>query len=348
MNNFMSAVQDKASEIVTHRVISKRLEKACASLDVAGYNYMTARYEPDCTLYPNRVVVGSETYPPEIARNWALVKSLPAVIGDFTWTGWDYIGEAGAGVPSYSGSDGGFNAAFPCQLAYCGDLDLTGFRRPMSYFREIVFGLRVDPYIAVQDPSHYGEKMAPNPWIMSDAVASWDWHGYEGRPVVVEVYAPGGEAELFLNGRSLGKKPVGPENGFRTLFETWYEPGTIWAVSYADGEEAGSFELRTSGGQSSLSIEMDYEGKELLYLNAILRDENGNTLTDRDELLTARVTGGVLLGFGSGSPKPLYHYQEGRTETWNGRAQMILRKIPGQVMEVEVTSASGKEAHFQN
>lgn len=347
VNNFMSAVQDKASEIVTHRVISKRLEKACASLDVAGYNYMTARYEPDCTRYPNRVVVGSETYPPEIARNWALVKSLPAVIGDFTWTGWDYIGEAGAGVPSYSGSDGGFNAAFPCQLAYCGDLDLTGFRRPMSYFREIVFGLRSDPYIAVQDPGHYGEKMAPNPWIMNDAVSSWDWRGYEGRPVVVEVYAPGGEAELFLNGRSLGRKPAGPENGFRALFETRYEPGTLRTVSYADGAEAGAFELRTLGEPSVLSIETDYEGEELLYLDVTLRDENGAIPTDRDELLTAQVTGGTLLGFGSGAPKPLHHYQEGRTETWNGRAQMILRKTSGQAMEVKVTSASGKEARFQ-
>ena len=95
---------------VVHHAITERLEKACASTDIAGYNYMTARYEMDGELYPNRVIVGSETYPPEIARNWDLVEKLSHVIGDFTWTGWDYIGEAGVGVPAYQWGEGGFGA----------------------------------------------------------------------------------------------------------------------------------------------------------------------------------------------------------------------------------------------
>ena len=98
---------------------------------------MTARYLPDSVNYPNRVMVGSETYPPEIARNWELVRKLPSVIGDFTWTGWDYIGEAGVGIPAYRFGEGGFGAHYPCQLAYCGDLDLTGFRRPRQVLYHI-------------------------------------------------------------------------------------------------------------------------------------------------------------------------------------------------------------------
>ena len=75
---------------------------ACANTDIAGYNYMTARYEMDGKEHPDRVIVGSETNPPDIADNWEYVKRLSYVIGDFTWTGWDYIGEAGieSGLPT--------------------------------------------------------------------------------------------------------------------------------------------------------------------------------------------------------------------------------------------------------
>ena len=69
---------------------------------------------------------------------------------------WDYIGEAGVGIPAYRAGEGGFGAKFPCQLAYVGDFDITGFRRPASYFRQIAAGLRSAPYIAVQNPHHYG------------------------------------------------------------------------------------------------------------------------------------------------------------------------------------------------
>lgn len=190
VNDFMTLMDTSMDKIVVHPLISQRLDLATASTDIAGYNYMSARYELDAKEHPNRVIVGSETYPPEIARNWSLVKKLDSVIGDFTWTGWDYIGEAGVGIPAYNWGEGGFGARFPCQLAYCGDIDITGVRRPLSYYREIVFGLREKPYIAVQKPEHYGKKLIKTPWVLSDSIRSWTWPGFEGHPIVVEVYAP--------------------------------------------------------------------------------------------------------------------------------------------------------------
>ncbi|MDD7177630.1 MAG: glycoside hydrolase family 2 TIM barrel-domain containing protein [Lachnospiraceae bacterium] len=157
VNNFMAVMDANTDKIVVHNEITKRLDKACAYTDIAGYNYMTARYELDGRIRPNRVIVGSETYPPAIAKNWELVESLDHVIGDFTWTGWDYLREAGIGVPAYQFGEGGFSAVYPCMLAYCGDIDITGHRRPASYYREIVFGLRQTPYIAVQNPYQYGK-----------------------------------------------------------------------------------------------------------------------------------------------------------------------------------------------
>lgn len=209
VNEFMSLQEAYMDKIVTHDMVSRRLETACASVDIAGYNYMTARYEPDGINYPNRIIVGSETYPPEIGRNWTEVKKFNHVIGDFTWTGWDYIGEAGIGIPGYAAGEGGFGAVFPAQLAYCGDYDITGWRRPLSYYREIVFGLRETPYIAVQNPAGYGRELMKTPWVMSDAISSWTWDGYEGKPVKVEVYSSGQEVELFSNGVSLGRKTSG-------------------------------------------------------------------------------------------------------------------------------------------
>lgn len=205
VNDFMTLMDTNMDKIVVHPLISQRLDLATASTDIAGYNYMSDRYELDAKEHPNRVIVGSETSPPEIARNWSLVKKLASVIGDFTWTGWDYIGEAGVGVPAYSWGEGGFGAQFPCQLAYCGDIDITGVRRPLSYYREIVFGLREKPYIAVQKPEHYGKKLIKTPWVLSDSLRSWTWPGFEGHPIVVEVYAPGDEVALYLNDQLIEK-----------------------------------------------------------------------------------------------------------------------------------------------
>ncbi len=343
VNDFMSVMDTKMDQIVCHRAISERLEKAFAPLDIAGYNYMAARYEPDSLRYPNRVLLGTETYPGDIVRNWTLVEKLPSVIGDFTWTGWDYIGEAGIGVPGYRPGEGCFGAEYPCQLAYCGDLDLTGFRRPLSYLREIAFGLRSRPYLAVQNPRHYGETLLKTAWILSDADAAWDWPGCEGKPVVVEVYTPGDEAELLCNGKSLGRRR--PE-GCRVLFETVYEPGELRAVAYESGKLLGDFVLRTPEKETALSLCVDDVGEKLCYLTAEITDGNGNVCISADETLTAEVEGTQLLGFGSGDPKPLHNYNEGKCRTWKGRAQLILKKTDSEKVRVRISAESGKTAEL--
>lgn len=353
VNDFMSLMDEHMDEIVVHKTISERLEKACAGVDIAGYNYMTARYEQDGKAYPNRVIVGSETYPPEIARNWELVERLPHVIGDFTWTGWDYIGEAGVGIPAYKWGEGGFGAAFPAQLAYPGDFDITGFRRPASYYREAVFGLRKKPYIAVQNPTHYGEFLIKTPWVISDAAASWNWDGMEGKPVIVEVYAQGDEVELLLNGTSLGKKAAGKEAGFRTLFETTYEPGILTAISYENGHEIGRNELATAGSERTLCVEKEeYVGlknakQELVYVQVEMRDQNGVLVADDNQKITLSVDGEVeVLGFGSGNPKPNYNFNEGVTELFGGRAQIIVKKPEGKAT-LTVTAENGIEGKVE-
>ena len=337
VNDFMTAMDKHLDKIVVHNEISKRLDKACAALDVAGYNYMRARYEDDGKKYPNRIIVGSETYPPDIAKNWREVKKLNHVIGDFTWTGWDYIGEAGVGIPAYKFGDGGFGARFPSQLAFCGDIDITGFRRPMSYLREIVFGLRDKPYIAVQRPEHFGENLIKTPWVLSDTIHSWTFLDCIGKKAIVEVYSAGDEVELFINGISQGKKKAGEAVDFRTLFEVTIASGSIKAVTYKNGSVLGKDEIFSSG--EGAKIKGDVESyQNLLFLDISILDESNNLVPQKTfEVKVEEITGAKLLGFGSANPKPEENYTEKTTNTWEGRAFAVFEKTSEKV-KVKVES----------
>lgn len=340
VNDFMAAKHAHLDEIVVHPLISHRIDVASVGMDLVGYNYMSARYEPDTKNYTNRVMVGSETYPPDIVRNWALVEKLPALIGDFTWTGWEYLGEAGIGVPAYRFGEGGFGAKYPCYLAYCGDIDLIGNRRPISFFREIAFGMRADPYITVQDPAHYGEKLIKTTWIISDNHSNWTWSGFEGKPVIVEVYSPGTEVELFCNGISLGRKPAGNSVGCITLFETKYQPGTLLAVAYDGDSEMGRMELITTGEPVQISLEDKQKQGELIYIDISLQDKQGMVVPNQDLTLTAQVSGGELVALGCGNPKYTHNFNEGVAETFHGRALAILRRNSS-TLTLTVTAENG-------
>ena len=179
-----------------------------------GMNYMEARYEIDRELFPRRVIVGSETFPSKIDRLWRLVLDNPHVIGDFTWTGWDYLGEAGVGrvTTADDPTAGQFGAPYPWLLAHVGDIDITGHRRPASYYREIVFGLRSDPYLAVLRPERHGRELSAHA-VGLDATpsAAGRWAGAEGKPVTVEVYSDADEVELLLDGALAGRRAGGGE-----------------------------------------------------------------------------------------------------------------------------------------
>lgn len=327
VNDFMALMREHMGDIVKHRTITERLERAFAGTDIAGYNYMETRYETDGRQYPNRVMVGSETCVPDLAHNWEKVRKSGNLIGDFTWTGWDHLGEAGAGIPAYEWGEGGFSATYPAQLSYAGDMDLTGFRKPQSYFREIVYGLRKEPYIAVQNPYRYGKTQLPNPWILSDSKASWTYQGLRGKPVIVEVYSAGDTVELIKNGVSLGRKPAGEEAGFITYFETDYEPGELVAVTYEGTREVGRNRLKTADTPKKLKITTENGLKDgLTFVTIEVCDENGILhMEDAETIVIETDEHTKLLGFGSGNPKPSYNYDSTKTRTFNGRAFAVTK-----------------------
>lgn len=331
MNSVMgSAEQQMLDAFSVSELLTNRLEAVESAVDVVGYNYMTARHELEHRLHPDRVVVGSETYPPEIPRLWDIVERNPHVIGDFTWTGWDYIGEAGIGIHHYD-SDNRAQGWYPDRLAYVGDIDLDGNRRPMSYLRQSAYGLRKAPYIAVERVDKYGKQYDRNSWKYADCIASWTFPGYEGKPARVRVIADCEEVELFLNGTSLGRKAVGESEAYTAIYELTYEPGKLEAVGYCNGISIGNVSLVTADTVSGLRVSADKEalyadGQSLAFLTAELTDDAGNLNCWEEKEVTVSVEGEAeLLGFGSAIPSGGGSYQDHTWKTYDGRVMAVIR-----------------------
>ena len=280
LNGMMALMVGPAADaLACHPLMTECIEEASQGMDIIGLNYLTGRHVLEKELHPNKPVVGTETFPADIVRLWDIVKNNDHVLGDYTWTGYDYLGEAGCGIFYYDGTQN-FNGVYPDRTAYIGDLDIIGYRRPISYLREIVFGLRKEPYIAVERVDRHGMPHSQTAWMLKDNIASWTWPGYEGKPANVDVYSEAEEVELFLNGTSLGRKPAGEANGFTASYEMTYEPGELLAVSYTDGAETGRFVLKTADADVELQVMVEGEtlqadGEDLAFVTVRLVDKEG-------------------------------------------------------------------------
>ena len=330
-NSFMSLMEGERGEYFsTHPLLTEALDGCSASCDIIGLNYLTGRHVAEHEIHPNKTVLGTETYPADIVRLWGIVKRNPHVLGDFTWAGYDYLGEAGCGIFHYDGN-ANFSSVYPERAAYIGDLDLIGYRRPISYLREIVYGLRKKPYIAIERLNRYGMPCSKTPWMFKDNIASWTWPGYEGKPAAVDVYVDADEVELFLNGHSLGRKPAGEQHGFTATYEMTYEPGEITAVSYEDGKETGRFSLETANSKVQLLAETDRktlsaDGEDLAFITVKLVDENGVENLFASKKVTVSVKGaGTLQAFGSADPKALGSYDDTTWQTFDGYVMAVIR-----------------------
>lgn len=332
INSMMSSMGDMMSMLIGSEIAGKATEEAFAQVDIAGYNYAQCRYESDAKTYPNRIIVGSETFPKDLDENWELVEKHPYVIGDFSWTAWDYLGEAGIGKILYEEQQGmGFYAPYPYKAAYCGDLNLLGDRRPISYWRELIWGLRKAPYLSVQLPQHYGDPHNMTNWSMTDAVRSWNWNGYEGKPVIVEVYTEAEEAELYINGELKERKAVGEKKKYIAEFDTIYTPGVVETVVYKDGAQVGRDRIVTAKDEVQITAfadekEIPADGSDICYVEISLDDADGNRNLAADKAVTVSVDGpGVILGYGSADPESEENYFDTTAKAYEGRLRAAVR-----------------------
>lgn len=305
-------------------------EKFAEPLDVVGYNYLRHRYEYDGKKYPNRIICGTETYPPQAFEYWEQVKESPHVIGDFVWTSMDYLGESGLGRTWY-GERKSYLGEYPWHMAFCGDFDICGWKRPQSYYRDCVWGISKTPYIAVYKPQHVGQTAGAMLWSWPDVDPSWDWPGFEGKPVTVEIYCADSEVELFLNGKSLGRRAAGKENQYKAVFNTVYEAGELIAIGYAEGIETAKTVLKTAKKPAAIRLIPDRmylnEGKEdLCYVTAEIVDEDGNiAFTEERDIYFSVFGKGSLLAVGNSNPISEEMYTGNHRKAYNGRVMAVVR-----------------------
>ena len=325
-------------------------------LDIVGYNYLEDKYEQDHRMYPDRVMLGSENFPNEIGFRWPLVMRLPYVIGDFTWTAVDYIGEAGIGKAAFVEPDdprvkmGPYGLAshgseYPWRLANDADVDINGMILPQGEYRSVVWG-NPATYVYSYDPADFNKVELITKWGFTAVQRSWNWKGQEGQPVKVRVFSCADEAELFVNGKSVGRKPVEKEGELpqSALFETVYAPGEVVAVSYRDGSEVSRGVLKTAGEPAAIRLDTERAG-DFTYVGAEITDADGNVVPDAALPMSVQVTGGAALaGFGSANPLTEENYTSGSFTSYRGRALAILRaKASGGKAKITV-SADGVES----
>ena len=330
------AVQDFMDNDYVKENFLSVTEDYCAPLDVVGYNYLDFLYEKTGEVMPNRVICGTESFPLNIAQVWELVERFPYVIGDFTWTSFDYIGEAGIGKVFYSDEPVkemrmiSHMSEFPWRTANCADFDICGFGKPQLYYRRIVWGSG-ETYIAVRNPEIFGKFEELSSWGWPDVSHSWNWNEYEGKSVAVDIYSMAEEVELFINGISKGKKTVTKESGYRTRFETIYEKGEVKAISYIAGQKISDDCIKTVGAPKKIRVtpetsKINADGQSLCYVKIEIVDEKDNYIPNVEVEILAKVEGdGVLEGFGSGNPKTADNYASGICSTYEGRAIAIIR-----------------------
>ncbi len=302
-----------------------------AASDVAGYNYGILRYEKDLKKYPDRIILGTETFCADTPRFMAAARENHRLIGDFVWAGMDYLGEVGIGAWEYKDYAPDFRHGNGWISAGSGRLDLTGRPLGEALFTRVAFGLEKDPQIAVAPVGHTYHRHSPSAWKYSGALPSWSWDGCEEKMAQVEVYSNGDRVELFVNHRSYGKKRV---RHCRVKFWVPYERGTVRAVAYdKDGKITGSSERTSAGEETVLTLKPEAETiqpGQLLYVRLEYTDREGTIKPLARGPIRVSVSGGELLALGHGGPYNPDGFLQTQTDTYYGSALAVIRAC-GQV-----------------
>lgn len=330
---FFNAMAQRLGKLMFTMSKGKKGDKACKSaaekLDVLGLNYAASRYDADVRKYPDRMMVGSETMVTDLPYNWKRVKQYPAVIGDFVWAAWDYLGEAGIGDWMYHSYPG-----LPI-AAGSGTVDLCGNIGAEAVYQQVVWSLRKAPYIGVRPLNHVKETPTRSAWRFTDCIDSWTWHGYEGTKAIVEVFANGHTVRLELDGKTLGTKKL---KAYKCLFKVPYRPGTLTAIALDEqGNELSRHSISSGTYETVLTASpekriLKANGQDLCFLPIAFTDPNGVTKPYMEDQITVEANGAVTLaGFGSAAIKTDESYLDNTHRAYRGRALAVLRagKTPG-------------------
>ena len=320
-----------------------------AQMHVAGYNYGVLRYKRDVKKYPDRVIVGSETFVRDAYAFMETAKAHPALIGDFVWTGIDYLGEVGLGAMEYADYAKEFGGGPGWIAAGSGRLDLTGKETGEALYTKVAFGL-LPIGLAVVPANHGRDEHTPSAWTMTNARASWSWNGCDGKRTRVEVYSRSHTVKLFINSKQVGSRRM--KKGCRAVFKVKYEGGCLLAIGYdSAGKEECRTSLVTAGEETELRAQAERErlhSGELWYVRLQYTDRSGRVKPLVRGNVRVRVEGGELLALGHGCPYNEAGYLQEETDTYYGEALAIVKPTGGK-LKLYAESAFGNaqtEADF--
>ena len=309
-----------------------------SALDVSGYNYANDKYVSDHQREPNRIMLGTESFPLEAYGNWMDVVDHPWVIGDFVWTGFDYIGESSIGWLGHPQNKN----FYPWNLAFCGDIDICGWKRPQSFYRDALWKKdQLSIFVKPRQPSFPVNSKKPewSKWNWDDVVANWNWKGSEDSEFEVNIYSSCDEVELFLNNKSLGKKPTNRSTKFMAVYNIPYTAGELKAVGYDNGKIVNTAILKTAGEATQIKLSTDKkvikaDNQGLSYITVELVDKNGIRNPNAENLVHFEIEGpGTIAGVGNANPESIESYQLPKRKAWHGRCLVIIKskRTPGNI-----------------
>jgi beta-galactosidase len=302
-------------------------------MDIAGYNYKYEKYESDHKLYPNRIMYGSESIAKEAFENWKMVEKHPYIIGDFVWTGMDYIGESGIGYSEYRKDDKEewmSLPGWPWFNAWCGDIDLIGNKKPQSLYRDVVWH-NTELEILVHEPIPAEKIEHISYWGWPKELNHWNWNGKEGDTLSVNVYSSYPKVKLELNGKIIGEKKIDQETGITATFKVPYQKGELKATGIRKDNTTVSKILKTAGKPAKLNLKAERHTlkanrNEIVYIHISVVDSNNNVVPTSTLPIEAEITGvGELIAAGNGSPYIEGSIQDHLFNLYNGRGLVIIR-----------------------
>ena len=248
-------------------------------------------------------------------RVFASQEKNPFAGGEFVWTGWDYLGEPTPFDSSRS--------------SYSGIIDLAGFKKDRFYL--------------------YQAHWRPD-FPMAHILPHWTWPERVGQVTPVHVFTSGDEAELFLNGKSLGRKKKG-EYEYRLRWDdVVYQPGTLKVVAYKNGKRWATDEVKTAGESAKLKLEpdrstIDADGRDLSFVTVTVTDKSGVTAPRANNRIHFDLEGpGEIVATDNGDPTSLESFQSHDRKAFNGLCLVVVRGKVGHPGKIKLTSmANGLE-----
>jgi beta-galactosidase len=330
----IDTVRPITSAIVNNGKDWSKFDTLMAVHDVAGYNYNLWSAPADHKRVPSRMIVHTESYPKDAFTNWKLVQENNYVIGDFVWTAIDYLGEAGIGRTYYSGETPGENwdnDMFPIHAAYCGDIDLIGWRKPISHYRSMLYNTNEKLYMAVREPAPEPLEIKETWWSVWPTWESWTWPGFEGKAIQVEVYSKYPKVRLYLDNKLIGEQLTTVEQQFKATFSVPYSPGLLKAVGVENNAEIESTILQTSGDASKIKLTADRKeilanGQDLSFVTIEVTDKDGNHQPNASNRLHFKIEGeGTIAGVDNADIKDTDPYVGNTRKAWKGRALVVIK-----------------------